>query len=273
MQGEQAKHEISRALATAAERDECDVLVVGRGGGSLEDLWAFNEEIVARAIHACPIPVVSAVGHETDFTIADLVADLRAPTPSGAAELIVPDRQEWLNRIGSLQTRISNALTQAMRRRRDRLQELEGRLRRRNPVLLLEQYALRLDELSVRAQRALQLKVREQRLRLQNLATELKAASPLAAITAGQQQVAGLERELVSAMRARIATGQQQAAVFAARLQAISPLNTLQRGYALVETPDGKLVRTINDLSAQQEIVGRLADGRFMAVVQKTKPE
>jgi exodeoxyribonuclease VII large subunit len=273
VQGEQARHQIAQALETAAERNECDVLIVGRGGGSLEDLWAFNEEIVARAVHACPIPIISAVGHEIDFTITDLVADLRAPTPSAAAELVVPDQQTWLDSINMLQTRTANAFERIANRRREHLLQLDGRLQRRNPVLLLEQYAQRIDELIGRISRALQQRFHMDRLRLDNIKARLLAGNPQPLIRQRIQTLTEKRSRLGNSIRSIIETEQNRLAVLAAGLQAISPLNTLKRGYAIVENQQGKLVRSSADIKEQDEIVTRLADGRFTAVVRKIRTD
>jgi exodeoxyribonuclease VII large subunit len=269
VQGDRAKFDIVQAFETAAERNECDVLIVGRGGGSLEDLWAFNEEIVARAVYACPIPIISAVGHEVDFTITDLVADLRAPTPSGAAELVVPDRTTWLDNIASLQIRAARAIEQVANRRKEQVTQLDGRLQRRNPVLLLEQYAQRLDELTGRIGRALSQRIRMDRLRLHSAAARIRAGHPRPLIRERRQMLAEKRLRLTNAMRTRIEAERNRLAVLAAGLQAISPLDTLKRGYAIVENPQGQLVRSVDDLKARDEIIGRLADGRFTAVVRK----
>jgi exodeoxyribonuclease VII large subunit len=268
VQGEQAKFDIAKALETATERNECDVLIVGRGGGSLEDLWAFNEEIVARAVYTCPIPVISAVGHEIDFTITDLVADLRAPTPSGAAELVVPNRNTWLDRIESLRVRATNAIKQTAARRREQNIQLDDRLQRRNPILLLEQYAQRLDELTVRTGRALRQRIRMDRLRLHNAVARIRAGNPQPLIREQEQVLAGTFLRLSNSIRVSTEAERKRLAVLAASLHAVSPLDTLKRGYVIVENQQGRLVRSVDDLQAQDEIVGRLNDGRFSAIVK-----
>jgi len=269
VQGEQAKTDIVRALATAAERDECDVLIVGRGGGSLEDLWAFNEEIVARAIHACPIPIISAVGHEVDFTVADLVADRRAPTPSAAAEIVVPDRHTWLDRIAKLRARANNAIERTASRQRQQISQLDGRLQRRNPVLLLEQYAQRLDELTARVGRALHQRLRITRLRLQHAVARLRAGNPQPLVHQHKQNLVEQRYRLSHMMQAKIEAERKRLAVLAAGLHAVSPLDTLRRGYAIVENQHGELVRSTANLREKDKIVARVADGRFTAVISK----
>ena len=186
VQGESAPREIEQAIRLAASRRDCDVLIVARGGGSLEDLWAFNDEAVARAMFACPIPIVSGVGHETDFTIADLVADLRAPTPSGAAERVVPDREEWLRAFAAAERRVS----QSARRRLADLGSLllvrEQRLDRAHPGVRLRQHAQRLDELDGRLRRAFRTKLDDARIRATTASTLLSRASPVLRLEAGR---------------------------------------------------------------------------------------
>ncbi|MAF84460.1 MAG: exodeoxyribonuclease VII large subunit [Gammaproteobacteria bacterium] len=269
VQGEQAKHDIAQALETAAQRNECDVLIVGRGGGSLEDLWAFNEEMVARSVSACPIPIISAVGHEVDFTITDLVADLRAPTPSGAAELVVPDRQAWLDNITALRIRAVRSIEHEAGRRREQIFQLDGRLQRRNPTLLLEQFAQRLDELTGRIGRALHQRIRMDRLRLHNAVARIRAGNPQLLIREREQILTKNGLRLTNAIRMRIEAERNRLAVLAAELQAVSPLGTLKRGYAIVEDQQGQLIHHTTQLKAQEEITGRLVDGKFTAVVGK----
>lgn len=247
VQGDRAKHDIVAALDTAAEREECDVLIIGRGGGSLEDLWAFNEEIVAHAIFNCPIPTISAVGHEVDFTIADLVADVRAPTPSGAAELVVPDGVAWLRAFETLRTRAANAIARLIRQHREQLQQLIGRQQRREPSYILRQNTQRLDELLQRMALALDNRLRMDQLRLRNIVDKLHAAAPL-----------------------RIGELRQKLSVLVAELQAVSPLSTLERGYAVVtDKQTGKVIRAANQLEIDQTIAGRLARGTFEALIKK----
>ena len=234
VQGTNAKNEIAAALRTAANRDECDVLIVGRGGGSLEDLWAFNEEIVARAMAACPIPVVSAVGHEVDFTISDLVADLRAPTPSAAAELVVPDASAWLNTTRAMAQRAETAVRRVLRERRTLLQQLSGRISRRHPGLILRQYAQRLDELSQRMNTTLNHRLDMKKLQLSGTVSRLLGAAPAHDIHRSQQQFKEIRLRLDGAMRMYLDATQNRVALTAARLHAVSPLGTLERGYAIM---------------------------------------
>ncbi|NOS75569.1 MAG: exodeoxyribonuclease VII large subunit, partial [Methyloglobulus sp.] len=159
VQGENAKFEIAKAIATANTLKQCDVLILARGGGSLEDLWAFNEEIVARAIYASQIPVISGVGHETDVTIADFVADLRAATPSAAAEHATPDQQQWLNKFNELDVRLQQYVQRQLRQHQQKIDWLNGRLNQQHPKQKLTRNQQRLDELDIRLKKAVQLRL------------------------------------------------------------------------------------------------------------------
>ena len=184
VQGEAAPREIEQALRLAAQRRDCDVLIVARGGGSLEDLWAFNEEAVARAMFACPIPIVSGVGHEVDITIADFIADERAPTPSGAAERVVPDRAEWLRGLAATGRRLSLAIHRRLQDQRHALQSREQRLARAPPGIRLRQFAQRLDEFEARLRLATRHRLERSRARLSTADSALLRASPALRVAA-----------------------------------------------------------------------------------------
>lgn len=185
VQGETASTEIAGAVNAMNQLGEADVLIVGRGGGSLEDLWAFNEEKVARAIAASEIPVISAVGHETDWTIADLVADLRAPTPSAAAELVVRDREELLQRIRDFQSRMEQAMRYGIETRRNQLEVLVSSYALKQPQALVQQVSQRVDELIRQLQLGFKRQLTDRRFRLGGLAGRLEALSPLATLSRG----------------------------------------------------------------------------------------
>jgi len=185
VQGDAAAPELIAALETAIRRDECDVLIMSRGGGSLEDLWAFNDEKLARAIADSPIPLVSAVGHEVDFTIADFVADVRAPTPSGAAELIVPDRDDWLRSVNSLAARIARLGQRAIEDRGQTLDWLARRLAQSSPEAMLQRSARRLGDAKRRLSTAVRSSVADSTHRLELAMRGLHAVSPLATLERG----------------------------------------------------------------------------------------
>ncbi|MGI9201853.1 MAG: exodeoxyribonuclease VII large subunit, partial [Woeseiaceae bacterium] len=200
VQGEAAPVELRAALATAVRRNECDVLIMGRGGGSLEDLMAFNDEDLARAIADCPIPVVSAVGHEVDFTIADFVADVRAPTPSGAAEMVVPDRDDWLRTLASLATRIMRLGRRSLEDLGQSLDWLSRRLVQSSPSATLERSSSRLANLERRLSSAARHSVAAVEHRLQLAIRGLNSVSPLATLDRGYAIVedAGTGKVLLS---------------------------------------------------------------------------
>jgi exodeoxyribonuclease VII large subunit len=185
VQGVAAAPAIVAALDLASARADCDVLILTRGGGSLEDLWAFNDERVARAVHRCAVPVVSGIGHEIDFTIADFVADVRAPTPSGAAELVAPDARAWLQRLAQLGARFTAGMRRQLLHEHSRFVGLSRRLQQAHPGARLAQHSQRLDELEARLQFALQARLAGQLARLQSAARALQAISPLATLGRG----------------------------------------------------------------------------------------
>ncbi|MGI9331074.1 MAG: exodeoxyribonuclease VII large subunit [Gammaproteobacteria bacterium] len=275
VQGERAAGEISAALVTAARRAECDVLICGRGGGSLEDLWSFNEEQVVRAIFASPIPVISAVGHETDITLADLVADMRAPTPSAAAELAVPDAQGWQQQFTAMERRSSSAMQRQLSTLVQGTAQLTGRLRRRSPRFILRQNAQRLDELASRARRASAARLESESAHLLQLSTRLLNASPNRQCQAGQQKLREQQLRLSAAMQTRLTAARGRLATLAAGLQIASPLATLDRGYALVtDGKTGATLRDAADLKTGQEVEARLARGGFRATITRVlKPK
>ena len=246
VQGDAAPGELLEALATAIRRDECDVLIIGRGGGSLEDLWAFNDEALARAIAACPIAVVSAVGHEVDFTIADFVADLRAPTPSGAAELVVPDQHDWLRRINVLAARIARVGERTVE---DRAQQV--------------------DWLSARAVSALRRQLLSRRNDVQALRSELVQLSPAVAVQRSIGRLAGLRQRLDGSAHETLSGLSHRVALLGRALHSVSPLATLERGYAIVLDDTGTAMTDAAAASSGDEIRARLSKGQLVARVTK----
>ena len=272
VQGEGAGERIAAALRRAGERGDCDVLLLVRGGGSLEDLWAFNEEVVARAIRACPIPVVSGVGHEVDVTIADFAADRRAPTPSAAAELVTPDREEWLATLGGLQRRLQAALRRDLEQRRRHLDGLHRRLK--HPGRRLQEIAQRLDELEQRLGRAQQTVLNQRRGRLAELRAHLARHSPLHRLERLGDRCEALARRLHDGV-GRSMEGRRQRLETAARaLDTVSPLATLGRGYALVlRQTDGAVVRAHTEVARGDRVEARLAHGRLYCRVEETNDD
>ncbi|KPK61095.1 MAG: hypothetical protein AMJ59_03870 [Gammaproteobacteria bacterium SG8_31] len=267
VQGEGAAARIVAAVRNAGRRADCDVLILARGGGSMEDLWAFNEEILARAVYDSPIPIITGIGHEIDFTIADFVADLRAPTPSGAAELAVPDGAEWLRRYEVLESRLRALVARALADRGQKLGWTAQRLRRLHPGNRLRQQAQRLDELEQRLGLACRGRIRHLRTHLAALAGEFKAASPRPMIRAAQERLHTTEGRLRSATRRAIERYQGRLEVLAKTLQAVGPEATLERGYAIVTLPGDQIVRDRSQVSVGQDVSVRVAVGRFSARV------
>lgn len=270
VQGQEAAAQIADAIECANRlgpelEPGIDVLIVGRGGGSLEDLWAFNEEATAAAIFNSALPVVSAVGHEIDFSIADLVADHRAATPSAAAETLSPDQQQWLNRIADYRARLSYLAAEHIADHRRELQVLQQRLK--HPGTRLQEYSLRLDEAELRMQRAQSRLGAKRSSDLLQLHQQLVLLSPLKKIAALRQRLALLSRQLELQMHTQLERKRGSMEKSAEVLNSVSPLQTLQRGYAIVTDSQGEIVKSVTQLTAKQAIGVRLGDGAVDATV------
>ena len=272
VQGEGAAAEIVAAIQRANRwqregKVQLDALIVGRGGGSLEDLWAFNEEIVARAIAASELPVVAAVGHEVDFSIADMVADQRAPTPSAAAELLSPDQREWEQKLRAIET----SLVQLMRRKitdaTTVLTHLQKRLK--HPGAQLREQSQRLDELEQRLILAQNNLLQRRRSELALLESRLAANSPLPRIRQLGLDIERLGQRLSAAMQLQLSQASERLSHLAQLLDSLSPLSTLQRGYAIITDRDGKVLTDASAVSVGDEVEGRLARGRLGLVVSE----
>ena len=270
VQGATAAREIAETLALADRRAEVDVLLLVRGGGSLEDLWAFNDESLARAIDRLTLPLISGIGHEVDFTIADFVADVRAPTPSAAAELAVPDGTALLAELAATTRRLGLAAGRAQLQRRERLMRTWRRLWIQHPSQAVAQNAQRIDELQGRLNAAMR---RGLGMRVQRLATaraELSAASPAARVASLLQRARHAGLRLAPAMRHRLSLQEGRLETAARALNAISPLATLARGYAIVTlAADGAVVHDPAQAPPGTEIDARLSRGRLRARVVK----
>src|SRR5215472_6707196 len=287
VQGAAAVPTLVAALGTASVRAECDVLILARGGGSLEDLWAFNDERVARAIHACAMPVVCGVGHEIDFTIADFVADARAPTPSAAAELVVPDTRACLEALARTAQRLAGGIRRELRVARVRLDAVGHRLALAHPGVRLQQQMQRLDDLTQRLCGATRACLHREGQRLAEERVRLQQHSPLHLLGEWASRNESLQLRLVRAMReqhARAASRSgelhgrleraacqcvtrvaQRLALVQRALDAVSPLATLARGFAIVKRADGTAV------TVGEEIEASLASGKLIARVTGRK--
>lgn len=270
VQGQGAAEKIAQAIELANNRRECDVLLLSRGGGSLEDLWAFNEERLAHAIFKSRIPVVCAVGHEVDFTIADFVADVRAPTPSAAAELLSPDRQEWLLRLTGLQRRLSGSMQNRLRQTSQRLDWLSRRLQ--SPGQRLARTRARVSELRQRQGSALQHLLQRRQHKLSQLQARLLQHTPAQRIAVLQERHSNLRERLHKAMQERLRYQAQKLVELSRALDAISPLATLGRGYALAQrVSDGELLRDASKVCIGEQIETRLARGKLVCRVESSQ--
>ena len=274
VQGAAAAPAIVAALGLAGERRDCEVLVLTRGGGSLEDLWAFNEESVAHAIFACPIPTVAAIGHEVDITIADLVADVRAPTPTGAAELVVPNRAEWLRELANRERRLNNALGSHLDRLRTRASWLSQRLRQTHPGRRLQQQGQGLDELERRLIAALRQRLSTSGSRLARHILRLHRATPAQRLDAHGKRLGDLRFRLQRNIERRLEHQRRRLDSNLRALQAVSPLATLERGYAIVGRPgETGIIRNAAEVATGDQIRVRLARGELEAQVSRSSTE
>ena len=268
VQGEQAAGQIVQAISDANQHGECNALIVGRGGGSLEDLWPFNEEAVARAIFVSEIPVVSAVGHEVDFTIADFVADLRAPTPSAAAELLSPDGEEMLNQFEGFEILLADAVTRKIRHLEQRTDYLQKRLQ--HPGRKLQEQAQHLDHLDIRLRRAMAGKMQQQTTQMQIAQDRLVRQSSKEAIAQRKQAVANSVKQMMRAVSQQVELKQSKTAQAMHLLDTVSPLKTLGRGYSIIRDSNDKVVKTVAQVSAGDTLRGQLTDGEVVFSVTET---
>lgn len=274
VQGTQAAPEIVAALGRAQQRNECDVLIVGRGGGSLEDLWAFNEESVARAIAGCTLPVVSAVGHEIDFSISDFVADVRAATPSAAAEILSPDQNEWLQRLRSMEQRISHLGINQIKQKNDQCQWLRKRLQQQHPGQRIQTQAQRLDELEQRILRSYSKEQQARQHRLEVIQQKLDSKNPGNKIQLYIQSLPGLKQRLVNAQQQQQRHQQQRLQALSQNLHSVSPLAVLGRGYSILQDESGQnIVRSVKQVNPGDRLLAKLGDGQLSCRVDKVKPD
>jgi exodeoxyribonuclease VII large subunit len=273
VQGAGAAEEIGRALKLADRRKDCDLLILTRGGGSLEDLWAFNEEVLARTIASIELPVICGVGHEIDFTIADFVADVRAPTPSQAAELAVPDQREWRTRLVRLAHQLAACTRRKLQIERRLVGALEHRLNRCHPGVHLRELGQRLDELEARLQRGIERTIAKRRMRVARCATAVAHANPARQLAKAGERWRFARERLQRALRRRLDTTRHRLVLAERTLASLSPLATLERGYAIVTSAEsGHVVTDAGAVAAGAGVEVRLARGRLSATVDATEP-
>ncbi len=274
VQGESAPIEIETALANlnAAHPNLVDLIVLARGGGSLEDLAAFNSERVARAIASSRLPVVSAVGHETDFTIADFVADLRAPTPSAAAELITEAQHKIAERLFTQAHRLERAARFHLLQARQRLSRVPVSRTESRMWTLLHQLEQRLDELAFRAEATLRAQIRARCDRVAELSSAVLRHDPRQSLAHARGHLADYRARIDRAVERLMDASAAELRALDARLRALSPLAVLDRGYALVLAADGAILRSAAQISAGDQVTTRLAEGEFTSRVESTSP-
>lgn len=267
VQGEAATAQIADMIKLANQRAEVDVLIVGRGGGSLEDLWCFNEEEVARAIFASVIPVISAVGHETDISISDMVADLRAPTPSAAAELVSQDTEQLAASLQRLRQTLSHRVQAYLRHKHQQLQIACHTLDAQHPEARLQQQSQRIDHLSTRLSNSVLQRYQHVEKRVQLASHKLAGQTPTRRIQQSQKELVGLHAQLQQATLRLVSARKEKLAEHAHLLNTLSPLNTLSRGFSLTYTNEGKLVRQAGDVQPEDVIITQLATGEIRSKV------
>ncbi|NVC92667.1 exodeoxyribonuclease VII large subunit [Vibrio natriegens] len=267
VQGEEAAIQIAQAIGRANSRNECDVLIVGRGGGSLEDLWCFNNEILARTISASQIPIISAVGHEVDVTIADFVADVRAPTPSAAAELVSRDNSHKDQALITRQHKLASAMRYYLAEQKQQAAQLLHCLERQHPSYQLQRQSQQLDELDVRLRRAMQRFIDTRQQAIERKHHRLQLNSPVRHLAQQKSRLDRVEQKLLDAMDRKLLTVRHQLAMAAEKLEAVSPLATLKRGYSITQTEQGKVITQAEDVKTGDRLVTRLANGEIRSTV------
>ncbi|MDZ7752422.1 MAG: exodeoxyribonuclease VII large subunit [Gammaproteobacteria bacterium] len=272
VQGEAAAADIVAALRTADERRDCDVLILARGGGSLEDLQPFNEEAVARAIYACTLPVVSGVGHQVDFTIADFVADVRAETPSAAAAAVVPDQREWREQLDRLAGRLRYLMATRLGHEAQRLNWLSRRLR--HPRQALQETQQRADTLAMRLDNAMSRQLAARSQRLERLEHRLGSTSPASRVALARQDQIRLTQRLHQAWQRGAERRLARLTLAERSLAGLDPDGVLRRGYAIVSRiSDGRLVTRVAMAPAGTALKARVADGEFHCAVTPVPAE
>ncbi|MGG3470919.1 exodeoxyribonuclease VII large subunit [Neobacillus pocheonensis] len=271
VQGDNAAPSIAKAIEKANNMNEIDVLIVGRGGGSIEELWAFNEELVARAIHQSRIPIISAVGHETDFTIADFVADLRAPTPTGAAELAVPHIEELMERVLQRQTRLLRAMQEKYRFEKERLSRVQKSYAFRYPHRLYEQKLEQVDKLTEMLVRGSSRVTSNKMGQFELLFKRLQRNHPSEALVEANKRLDRIQKEMNRAMLKVLSKKQNDFDRVISTLRALSPLKIMERGYSLAYSQDNHLVKSIQQVKVNEQVQIQLTDGSLYCKVENIK--
>ncbi|MDF7670500.1 exodeoxyribonuclease VII large subunit [Orbaceae bacterium ESL0721] len=271
VQGDTAAAQIARLINLANQRQECDVLIVGRGGGSLEDLWAFNEEVVARAIFASDLPIISAVGHEIDFTIADFVADIRAATPSAAAELVSRDKTEQFRQIEGQEQRLSMAMDYYILHCQEKLNRLVNQLQEQHPETKLAKQLNLLQSFQHLLLSSIQQYLISRTKQYTEIDRRLLQLSPENSVTQYGQLLVANYKGIVNAVEKKLANAEHQFAIQAAQLNSISPLATLERGYSVTVDDRQNVIRKIDQVVIGETITTRLKKGSLISKITQIK--
>lgn len=267
VQGQGATEQLVQMLQIAQQRQEVDVIIIGRGGGSLEDLWCFNEQALAMAVFNCQLPIVSAVGHEIDVTICDYVADVRAPTPSAAAELISPDTEGLFNQLNYYRQQISQLMQQRLDYYRHQNQLVEQQLLRSHPQNVLNQHGQKIDEMQLRLINAIKQRLHQYRHQANHVQHRFKLAQNQLNLPQKRLQCQHLAEQLNQLMQAKVEQAKQSLDTQAKQLDIVSPLSTLQRGYSITLTNNEKVVKTTSDVASGDIIETRLSDGKIKSQI------
>ncbi len=269
VQGESAAANIVEALRIANERNECDVLMLARGGGSIEDLWPFNEEMVARAIFTSKIPIISGIGHEIDFTIADFVADVRAPTPSAAAELLVPDSRTLINALLQAKKQLLRGMSQTFHQSKQHLSWITKHLQAQHPKHRLIQQSQRLDYCEAMLVRLIIHKINTQNVQITNIKNKFLTSTPIHIIREQHHYLTIANHQLIILIEKLLKDLQHRFAQLVTKIDALSPLATLQRGFAIATTLESEIILTSRQVTMGEKINVQLSEGSLQCKVEK----
>jgi exodeoxyribonuclease VII large subunit len=269
VQGENAAEKIISMIKKAQRRHECDVLILARGGGSLEDLWAFNSEALARTLYECEIPTVTGIGHETDFTIADFVADARAPTPSAAAELITPDRHDWLGRFRGFEAQLLSGIQRVQQGLMQRSDWLEQRLKQQHPGRRIQEQSSTLNALQHRMELARKSVMNQNSTRLTHLSERIIGQNPINYIKQNQYVVETLEKRLKVHHAHSLQSKRQRLERLMQALNTMNPLSTLGRGFSITKNASNKtVIRSVTQVSTGDWLETQVEDGVILSEVK-----